>query len=242
MNDNSSKKHLVKLADKKDNLLALVKKEKDKLSEWIKKRPRNAVIAVTSTALSVVGLVLLIKFVLPLLALLGFFYWVFADGHLKIPQVQTFDNTEICDIVTRHIFQMIHSIKDSISDFCAIPKLVTGLYDPNNFRVLYNSVPMLRLRVLSKNRQIDEDNCEYLKQALQRAVDTGCEAGFLRGYNWAVKAAPDLPLLKIATVEIVGRDIVIGILLVNTALSAEAARKSDDIVVTSIPNDSDPLF
>jgi hypothetical protein len=121
------------------------------------------------------------------------------------------------------------------------PSTVNNLYDTRNYLDLYNQAPILKLRLVRKNRDADLD-CDYLKDILQVSVDARITDGHLRGFTRVIPADRTIPLIKIATLNFSDSFIHIGILLTNTAESFNAARFSDIPALPPKMDDTDPLF
>jgi hypothetical protein len=66
--------------------------------------------------------------------------------------------------------------------------------------------------------------------------------GHLAGYDWAVKAAVDIPLVKVAALTPSAAYLHLDILLVNTPASVMAVRKSDSPTTPPSADGADPLF
>lgn len=215
---------------------------------WIRKSPLNAVIAAIIFLAIVFGLVLFVKIVLPSLLVCVIVGYVFFGNTISAwlsakttPQQQTLENGGVCWSITTFAFGAVSSVSNAISEFIHAPYSANGIYDNSDYISVFNDAPLLKLRLLRKHSNTPPD-CGYIKNVLQGAVDARLRDGHLYGYAWAVPAALDVPLVKVATVDFSDMYIHVGLLLSNTAESVYAARISDNPSPQVYADDTDPLF
>jgi len=95
--------------------------------------------------------------------------------------------------------------------------------------------------LLKKDNDITDDDCDYIKNVLQAAVNSRIASGYLLGLYWAFTVS-SYPLIKIAMVEVDEMYINIGILLTNKITSANAANVADKPKPKPNNDFTDPLF
>lgn len=217
-----------------------------RLHEWLKANPRNMAIAAICFIAIIAGMVLLIR-ILPLILTAGVILWAFSD-YIKafllrffgIHRLPNLEDDEVCFVVTKFMHKSL-CVDKPLDEATRTPPTVHDIYDNNDYRDLYNGVPMLKLRLIRKNRDKDPD-CDYLKIVLQTSVTARLADGYLRGYSWAIPASNAVPLIKIAMLDYSDLYIHIGILLTNSVEVVNAARISDMPTLPQTTDDIDPLF
>ena len=217
-----------------------------RLHEWLIENPRNMAIAAICFIAIIAGMVLLIR-ILPFIFATGLILWVFSDGiealrlrffgKYRLPNLE--DN-EVCFVVAKFMHKAICTDKP-LDENAKTPSTVHDTYDNNDYRDLYNGVPMLKLRLIRKNRDKDPER-DYLKIVLQTSVNGRLADGYLRGYSWAIPASNAVPLIKVAMLDYSDLYIHIGILLTNSVEVVNAARISDMPTLPQTTDDIDPLF
>jgi hypothetical protein len=214
--------------------------------EWLKKRPRNVVIAVICFTVIIAVAILLIRF-LPYIFTAGVILWAFGDdiksffqklfGRFKLPNLE---NDSVCFEVTKFMHKTISEGKP-LDEAVKTPSTVSDTYDINDYLNFYNGAPKLDLRLIRKNRDKNPER-DFLKIGLQTSVNARLADGYLLGYIWAVPADDTIPLIKVAALDYCDLFVHIGILLTNNAKSVNAARISDMPTIFQVADDIDPLF
>ena len=214
--------------------------------EWLQESPLNILIALICLS-TIIEIAILLKPILLYLLMVGFALIIFNNeikkffsrifGKRILPNLE---DDEICFETTRFMHGAICEGK-SLDEVTKTSSSVHSIYDNNDYRELYNSVNMLKLRLIRKNRDKDPD-CYYLKIALQDSVSARLADGYLQGYSWAIPKNNTIPLIKVATLDYSDLYIYIGILLTNSVESVNAARISDTPTLPKAIDDIDPLF
>jgi hypothetical protein len=223
------------------------------IREWCKKHPITAIIIGIVLLGLIVAVILFIRWliiaVFPFLAIAAIIVLACRGEQIldrlfpdPILPPLTLDNNEVCRVVTKFMFDSVSSVRSAISDYVKIPHTVNDMYDNAGFREVYSGVPLLLLHVLRTKNDVSDEDCEYIKNVLQGSVKARLNDGNLVGYLWAVPVASDIPLIKIATVEVSELYIHFGVLLTNTKKSVNAARISDKPTLPPSVDDTDPLF
>ena len=183
--------------------LSLINKCK-KLYEWVKQSTRNMVVSAVCLIVIIAVLVLIIRFfwyfVLAVTAIWVFWediIWFFQKLFGRFKRL-TLEDDGVCFAVTKFMYDTICEDKP-LEEITKTPSsTVRKLYDTSNYLDVYNEAPILKLRLVRKNRDIDID-CDYLKDILQISVDARITDGHLQGYTWAIPADKTVPLIKVAT-------------------------------------------
>jgi len=213
-----------------------------RLHEWLKENPRNMAIAAICFIAIIAGMVLLIRF-LPLILTAGLILWAFSDEILRLFSKHSQPNLEddaVCFVVTKFMHKSL-CVDKPLDEARKTSPTVHDIYDNNDYRDFYNGVPMLKLRLIRKNRDKDPER-DYLKIVLQTSVNGRLADGYLRGCPWAIPASNAVPLIKVAMLDYSDLYIHIGILLTNSIEVVNAARKSDMPTLPQTTDDIDPLF
>lgn len=219
---------------------------------WICQRHRNAIIAASVFLLTVLNLILFVKFVLPaivgiVLLIVIFFGEQITDileSRTPTPPMPclTLENTDVCWEITNFMNAIITESFNILDAYCIRPETINDIFNPDFYITAYNNVPMLTLHLLRKQADISDEDCAYLKNVLQNKVNARFRDGYFFGYLWAVPAAYNVPLLKIVSVERTEMYLHFNILLTNTPASVQAARLSDRPTPPPRVDDIDPLF
>ena len=221
--------------------------------EWACKSRRNAIIAAVISVVVIALVILLGIFLIWLLrilaliivALLLFLGEEIVDllHSLKhSTKLQDLDDDSVAGEVTTFMHNTVTDVGDVLSGYVGMPSTVYDMYDGSNFREKYCGANVLKLQLLKKPKDIQNDDLTYIKHALQGAVKSRIQGGYLYGHPWAISAAPDIPLIKIAYVKNTPVYINIGVLLVNNSISVNAARNADKPIVKPSVDSADPLF
>ena len=215
---------------------------------WVRICPRNAVISAGVFLAVILGLVLFVKIVLPILLLIAFVVWLFFGDTISaflaalLTPPLALDDDGVAWEVTTFFHGAASSAGDVLTGFVSAAATANDLFDGADYRGTYNNVPILKLHMLRKQKDITPDDCSYIKNALQGAVSARLRDGHLVGYVWAIPAAGNVPLIKIAAVTCSATYIHIDILLTNTPESVKAARISDKPAPPPSVDGTDPLF
>ena len=138
------------------------------------------------------------------------------------------------------MFEAISSVNSIISEFAMPPKIVTDIYDSSNCIGTNNNAHILKLHLLRKRNDITNDDCNYIKNALQSAVNSRIQSGYLC-HKWAFTTAR-VPIIKVMTVTFSALFIHFDILLTNNDKSIAAAILADYPTPSTLTDSVDPLF
>lgn len=155
----------------------------------------------------------------------------------------TMANPMVAESVARFVFGVLQGAGDVLGEYCIMPTDFYETFTPGNWLDLYFGTPVLKLHLLRKpNKDISGVDLGYIKVALQQRIKARLAAGYLTGLPWAAPVCMSTPLVKVVNVDRSDMYLHLGFLLVNDAVSLNAARMSDRPVVLPNPDASDDLF
>jgi hypothetical protein len=121
------------------------------------------------------------------------------------------------------------------------PLTTNDIYIPMNAITHFKGAKMLCLRLIVR-KEINSDDIELFKVAIQETINARIRDGYLIGCHWAVPKKRHIPLLKIVDFHVTGAFAYINILLTNTEQSANAAEQEISTIAKLNIDDTDPLF
>jgi len=215
-----------------------------RFSEWNRKRPLNMLKSIGIFIVVITGMVLFIKIVFPAIFVVAVLIYIIYDPtkFKSTQQPMTLNNEAVCWETIKFMLITFRSISRVLTEFAHVPESANDLYDMGDICAQYNDAPMLKLRLLRRNKDISQDEIRYIKQAMQSSAEARIMDGHLSGHIWALPSVNSIPLIKIALIDYSDSYVHIGVLLTNTEASARAAYISDKTIDNTPVDSTDHLF
>ena len=230
--------------EKYKNYIAIIKKTAKNYWRWLNAKTINIFISGGVLFLIVAAAIFFYHFVLPILIVVVILFFIFF-GNIKISgnNILTLQDDGVCWEIAKAYHNIFSSVSGVLSEFVVMPATVNDIYDQASYKTAYKGVSCLRLNLLLKNgKDVTEDDCKFIKIAVQKSSNARILDGHLAGFSWAVPYADNTPILKIASVECAGKELWFTILLTNNEKSVQAAKKSDKPPIKETTDDTDPIF